>query len=109
MRLATVLPSVLAVVLVAGTAYAAQAPAPSPAAKAAASAVVLNINTATAAQLEQLPGIGPRTAALIVEYRQKHGPFKKTEELMNVKGLGEKSFLRLKDRVTVAAPKPEAS
>jgi competence protein ComEA len=65
--------------------------------------VFVNLNTATQTELEQLPGIGPKTAALIIEYRQKKGPFKKIEELMNVKGIGEKSFLKLKPQLTVAA------
>jgi competence protein ComEA len=65
----------------------------------------LDLNTATAAQLEQLPGIGSRTAQLIVEHRQKNGGFKKVEELMNIKGIGEKSFLKIKPMVTVTADK----
>ena len=75
------------------------------AAKPAAAAVV-NINTATAADFEALPGIGAKTAARIVEYRQKNGPFKKVEELMNVRGLGEKNFLKLKAQLTIGATKP---
>ena len=66
---------------------------------------VVNLNTATAADLESLPGIGKSTAQRILEYRQKSGGFKKVEELMNVKGIGEKSFLKIKNRLTVAAPK----
>jgi competence protein ComEA len=73
--------------------------------KAAAPAAVVNLNTASAAQLESLPGIGPKTALRIVEYREKNGSFKKIEELMNVKGIGEKSFLKLKSRITVATAK----
>ena len=69
----------------------------------------INLNTATVAQLESLPGIGAATAKRIVEHRQKIGAFKKVEELMNVKGIGEKSFLKLKPLVTVAAEKPERS
>jgi competence protein ComEA len=65
----------------------------------------VNINTATAAELEALPGVGARTAQRIVEYRQKNGSFKKIEELMNVQGVGEKSFLKIKDRLTVGAPR----
>jgi competence protein ComEA len=42
----------------------------------------------------------------IVEYRQKNGPFKKVEELMNVRGLGEKNFLKLKAQLTVGTAKP---
>ena len=63
----------------------------------------LNLNAATVAQLETLPGIGRATAERIIEYRQKNGGFKKLEELMNVKGIGEKSFLKLKSLITVAA------
>jgi competence protein ComEA len=73
-----------------------------PAAESRAAAP-LNLNTATAVELESLPGIGAQTAARIVEYRQKNGAFKKVEDLMNVKGIGEKSFLKLKPLVTVAS------
>ena len=68
----------------------------------------LNLNAATVAQLEALPGIGPATATRIVEYRKKNGAFKKVEDLMNVKGIGEKSFLKLKGLVTVAPTRAEA-
>ena len=78
------------------------------AAKPAAAATV-NLNTATAADLEELPGIGAKTAARIVEYRQKNGPFKKVEELMNVRGVGEKNFLKLKPQITVGTPKAEGN
>jgi competence protein ComEA len=66
---------------------------------------VINLNTANATDLESLPGIGKSTAQRILEYRQKSGGFKKIEELMNVKGIGEKSFLKMKSRLTVAVPK----
>ena len=79
------------------------APAPAPAAKPT---VLVNINTATEAQLEALPGVGAKTAARIVDYRQKKGAFKKVEELMNVQGIGEKSFLKLKAQVTVGGNAP---
>jgi competence protein ComEA len=68
----------------------------------------LNLNAATEAQLEALPGIGPATATRIVEYRKKNGPFKKAEDLMNVKGIGEKSFLKLKGLITVAPSRGDA-
>jgi competence protein ComEA len=89
---------VLACVLAMGIGFA---PAFAQQAKPAAAATVVNLNTATAAQLQELPGIGARTAERIIEYREKNGGFKKIEQLMNVKGIGEKSFLKLKDRITV--------
>ena len=78
-------------------------------AKAAPAVATVNLNTATSAQLEGLPGVGAKAAQRIIEYRQKNGAFKKIEELMNVKGFGEKSFLKLKPYLTVgaaAAPAP---
>jgi competence protein ComEA len=76
-----------------------------PKAKAAAPATAVspvNLNTATAAQLQALPGVGAATARLIIEHRQKNGGFKKIEELMTIKGIGEKSFLKLKPLVAVS-------
>jgi competence protein ComEA len=72
---------------------------------APASTEVINLNSATASQIADLPGIGVKTAELVVQYRLKNGPFKKIEEVMNIRGIGEKSFLRIRDRITVAAPK----
>ena len=83
-----------------------KAPARAPRATSARAAAVpsapVNLNSATQAQLEALPGIGPKAAQRIIEYRQKNGQFKKIEDLMNVKGVGEKSFLKLKPYLTVA-------
>jgi competence protein ComEA len=70
---------------------------------------MVNLNSATVPQLETLPGIGRSTAEKIVEYRQKSGGFKKVEDLMNVQGIGEKSFLKLKPLVTVGTPRAERS
>jgi competence protein ComEA len=78
-------------------------PKPAPAASAP-----INLNTATLAELQSLPGVGASTAKLILEHRQKTGGFKKVEELMNIKGIGEKSFLKLKPRVTVGPQKAES-
>ena len=77
-------------------------PAAAKAEKPAPAGALVNLNTATQAQLETLPGIGAKAAERILEYRQKNGQFKKIEDLMNVKGVGEKSFLKLKSLITVA-------
>ena len=83
-----------------------QASAP-PVAAAAPSKPAINLNTATLEQLETLPGIGRKTAERILEYRTKSGSFKRIEDLMNVKGIGEKSFLKLKPLVIVPPPKTD--
>jgi competence protein ComEA len=70
-------------------------------------ASLVNLNSATQAELEKLPGVGPAMAKQIIEYRQKNGGFKKVEELMNVKGIGEKSFLKLKTLVTITPAKTD--
>jgi competence protein ComEA len=75
-------------------------PAPKEAA-ASRPATVVNLNTASVTELQELPGIGAKVAARIVDYRTKKGPFKKIEELMNVQGIGEKSFLKLRAQLTV--------
>ena len=61
---------------------AAQTPSGSRAASKPAVTSAVNINTASASELQALPGIGAKTAARIVEYRQKNGPFKKIEEIL---------------------------
>ena len=94
-------------VLLATMGAAAEGQAKASSKAAAAITTPININTATAAQLEALPGIGARTAQAIVDHRQKNGGFKKIEELMNVKGIGEKSFLKLKPMVTVSVDKAD--
>lgn len=98
----TLLAAALAVATLLGAGLSAQEP-PTHAAPGA----TVNINTASAAQLEELPGIGAKTAQRIVEFRQKNGPFRKVEELMNVKGIGEKSFLKLKPHLSVGSPKAD--
>ena len=64
----------------------------------------VNINTATVEVLQTLPGIGPTIAQRIVEYRQTHGPFQKVEDLLNVKGIGEKKLEKIKPLIEVAPP-----
>lgn len=89
------------VIALPSAANAAQGPSGARSAAKPEPAATININTASVKELDALPGIGAKTAALIVEYRQKNGPFKKIEELMNVRGVGEKSFLKLKPQLTV--------
>lgn len=94
----------------AATTTAAQATTAKPTTAKATAVTVgapVNLNTATAAQLDALPGIGKATADRIIEYRQKNGAFKKPEDLMNVRGIGEKNFLKLKPMITVSAARGE--
>jgi competence protein ComEA len=86
---------------------AAQGPSTPSTRSAAPAAAVVNLNTATSAQIATLPGVGEKVAQRIIEYREKNGGFTKVEQLMNVKGIGEKSFLKLKALVTVGE-KPAA-
>jgi comEA protein len=61
----------------------------------------INLNSATAEQLQSLPGIGPATAKSIIEQRNKVGKFNRIEEIINVKGIGEKKFQKIKDRLVI--------
>ncbi|MFW5640122.1 MAG: ComEA family DNA-binding protein [Thermodesulfobacteriota bacterium] len=61
----------------------------------------ININTASEAELTQLKGVGPKKAASIIQYREEVSPFQTIEDLMKVKGIGEKTFEKIKDRITV--------
>lgn len=61
----------------------------------------ININTATAEELDKLPGVGPAKAEDIISYRESNGRFKTIEELKNVKGIGESSFEKIKEKITI--------
>ena len=61
----------------------------------------ININTAPEAQLCEIPGIGATRAAAIAAYRQEHGGFSSIEEIMNVSGIKEGTYAKIKDRITV--------
>ena len=61
----------------------------------------VNINTATAAQLDELPGVGPTTARRIISYRQSKGPFSKVEDLLNVPGIGPAKLDAMRPMITV--------
>lgn len=62
---------------------------------------MLNVNTATVAQLETIKGIGPKTAAAIVSYREEHGDFSSVAGLTAVKGIGDKKLKKIADGLTV--------
>jgi competence protein ComEA len=85
----------LVVLGVAGSAIAAdKAASPAPAG-------VVNLNTADATQLSLLPRVGAKAAQRIVDYRREHGLFKKTSDLMQVKGFGDKKYQHLASYLTV--------
>jgi competence protein ComEA len=91
--------SAIAVLLTLGAGallFGENANAPAPAKK-------VNINTASSTELAYLPRIGARVAERIVE-RRKEKPFARPEELMEVKGIGEKLFLSLKPYVSITGP-----
>lgn len=62
---------------------------------------LININTATKEELMTLPGIGPTKAEAIIDYRNKNGLFKELIELMNVSGIGEKTYEQLLEKITI--------
>jgi comEA protein len=61
----------------------------------------VNINEATLEELQALPKIGPAMARRIIEYRQTNGPFRTAREIVKVRGIGEKTFQKLQDLITV--------
>jgi competence protein ComEA len=97
---ATGLALAMAALLVSAPALAAGKPAPT---------AKVNINTASVEQLTTLPGVGPKLAARIVEYRQKSGTFRSAQELMNVKGIGEKNYAKIETWLTVGETPKAAS
>ncbi len=73
-----------------------------PAAPAAEKSGVVNINTAEATQLALLPRVGPSVAGRIVEFRKQNGPFKTTDDLLLVRGIGERTYALIKPYVTTS-------
>jgi competence protein ComEA len=96
----------LALGLVALLATASSAPAADNAAapSTATAKKTVNVNTASADELARLPRVGPSLAGKIVSHREKNGPFKRTEDLMEVTGIGEKMFTLLKPYLSVSGP-----
>jgi len=70
----------------------------------------VNINTATSEELQQVPGIGPATAQKILQMRKSYGPFKSVDDLLAIRGLGQKRLDKMRKYLTVgkaSAPKTE--
>jgi comEA protein len=67
----------------------------------ATTGTMVNLNTASAQELDSLPGIGPTYAQRIIDYRQQHNGFKSITEIKNIKGIGDKTFDKLKDRISI--------
>ncbi len=72
-----------------------------PVSAAEAQTKAVNINTASVQELEVLHGVGPATANRIAEYRKEHGGFKNANELVDVRGIGEKKYEKIKQQVTI--------
>jgi competence protein ComEA len=66
----------------------------------------VDINTATQSELEAVKGLGPAKARAIIEYREKHGPFRSIDDLTKVKGLGKASVAKLKNELAMGEAKP---
>lgn len=73
---------------------------------AKASQQKVNINTASLEELQRLPRVGPQIAQRIIDYRNEHGNFKRIEDIMKVRGIGERTFNQLKDLITVGGENP---
>jgi competence ComEA-like helix-hairpin-helix protein len=63
----------------------------------------INLNTATADQLEEVPGIGPATAQKILDTRKSYGAFKSVDDLLSIKGIGQKRLDKMRKYLTVDA------
>ena len=87
------------VLAAAGAAASPEAAKAAPAAAARSGAV--DLNSASEEQLQEVPGIGPSLAKKIVDFRKENGPFKSVDDLLKVRGIGEKSLERLRPHLTV--------
>ncbi len=93
----------LSLMLLAGGLPAAQAAPEAEGAGGGAAAVdtTVSLNNAGVEELQTLKGIGPKTAASIVAWRDREGPFESVDQLMAVKGIGEMTLSRIRDRLSL--------
>jgi competence ComEA-like helix-hairpin-helix protein len=68
----------------------------------------VDLNAATAKELEELPGIGPTTAAAIINFRTKSGRIRRVEDLLAIRGISESKLKKIRPYVTLGAPPPSA-
>ena len=90
----------LGLLLLGGNLARGQAPVPKPAPAATSPEGVVNLNEASPDELERLPGIGPAKAKLIFDHRKGH-PFRRVDDLTKVKGIGRKTFAKLRPYLTL--------
>lgn len=69
--------------------------------KSSTSSELINLNTADENELQKIRGVGPAVAKRIVDYREQNGKFKTIEDIKKVRGIGEKTFEKIKDSITV--------
>ena len=62
---------------------------------------VVSVNKATLDELQTVRGIGPALAERIIKYREEHGKFERLEDIVNVRGIGEAKFQKIKNQVTI--------
>ena len=79
----------------------AAAPEGTKAAPAAVRSGAVDVNSASEEELQDVPGIGPSLAKKIVDFRKENGPFKTVDDLLKVRGIGEKSLEKLRPHLTV--------
>lgn len=66
-----------------------------------ARSTIININTASSTEIQTLPGIGQSKAESIIKYREENGGFKAIDEIKNISGIGDMTFEKLKDKITI--------
>ena len=66
----------------------------------------VDINLASAKELQELPGVGPKTADAIIQFRKKSGPFRRVEDLLAIRGISETKLDKMRPYITVGSPQP---